>query len=73
MIIKDIEALSALAGVDRKYLSRFGIPEMLKSAAELSWPPAEPARPVEQSRPASGDGRGTSRRSVHASAEVAGR
>ena len=71
VIIRDIEALSALAGFDRKYLSRFRIPETFKSAGEPSWPPAEPARLLEQSRPASGDGRDTSRPSIHAGAEVA--
>ena len=71
VVIKDIEALSALAGFDRKYLSRFRIPEMFKSAAEPSWPPGDPARLVEQSRPASDNGRDTSRPSVHAGAGMA--
>ena len=71
VIFKDIEALSALAGFDRKYLSRFRIPEMLNSDGEPNWPPAGPARLVEQSRPSAGDGPDTSRPSVCAGAEVA--
>ncbi len=71
VVIKDIEALSALAGFDRKYLSRFRIPEMRKSADQPSWPPAAPAPLVEQPRSASGDGRDASRLGTHAAAGAA--
>lgn len=71
VVIKNIEALSSLAGFDRKYLSRFRIPEMFKSAGNPNCPPREPARLVEQLRPGRSDAQDTSRPTVQADAEVA--
>jgi CRP-like cAMP-binding protein len=56
LIIKDFEAVSALAGFDGAYLGRCRMPDGFKPACQPGWPTAVSACPAQPSRPGSGGG-----------------